>query len=72
MFDFFDEFIEFLSQISHIFNWAWDIVQIVINLLSNITFQFQPVLVNAPPKLSTLILFLLSSLLFDFIRGRSR
>lgn len=72
MFDFFSEIIEFMSQIAHIFNWGWGYMQSVINILANHTKQFQPVLAGAPQPVPQILLFLICTLIFDFIRGRGK
>lgn len=70
MFDFFDEVIEFLSQVATIFNWGWNFIQHVISVFSGTFQQFQPVLASVPAPLTGIIIFTVAVALFDFIRGR--
>lgn len=72
MFDFFAEIIEFLSQIVYMINWGFGYLRSVIDLTSDKMAQFQPVLSAIPAPIAALILFVIASYIFDFVRGRSR
>lgn len=70
MFDFFDEIIEFLSQIVSWANWAINGVESFLMLAAGVSAPWLEQIESFPPAYSWLFIGVIGMLVFDFIRGR--
>lgn len=70
MFDFFDETIEFLSQITYWINWGVGTCKNILTAGTGSLVQWSEFFVSLPEPASWLCISTLAVLIFSFIRGR--